>query len=305
MSGLVVMKQMIIIFALIMTGFFLYRKQVISQAASKDMSALVLNLCSPALIISSMFSDLSAISRRNVGLVTLIGILCFAFLILLGFVLAGILRVPVFQRDSYILMTVFGNLGFIGIPVAAAVLGPKAMIYVIIFNFLFNVVIFTFGIMLVKKGVKGVNRSWTDIFSPGFIACIIAFFIYWFNIQIPADLQSLVNYCGNACTLLSLLVIGMSLVGMNVGSVLKNRRLLLFTAIRFLGVPILLALLLKPLLPDYTMRASIILMMSLPVANMPMMMAEQYGKETKTISEGIILSTLLSVATISLVFLFV
>lgn len=305
MSGLVVMKQMIIIFALIMTGFFLYRKQVISQAASKDMSALVLNLCSPALIISSMFSDLSAISRRNAGLVTLIGILCFAFLILLGFVLAGILRVPVFQRDSYILMTVFGNLGFIGIPVAAAVLGPKAMIYVIIFNFLFNVVIFTFGIMLVKKGVKGVKRSWTDIFSPGFIACIIAFFIYWFNIQIPADLQSLVNYCGNACTLLSLLVIGMSLVGMNVGSVLKNRRLLLFTAIRFLGVPILLALLLKPLLPDYTMRASIILMMSLPVANMPMMMAEQYGKETKTISEGIILSTLLSVATISLVFLFV
>lgn len=305
MSGLVVMKQMIIIFALIMTGFFLYRKQVISQAASKDMSALVLNLCSPALIISSMFSDLSAISRRNVGLVTLIGILCFAFLILLGFVMAGILRVPVFQRDSYILMTVFGNLGFIGIPVAAAVLGPKAMIYVIIFNFLFNVVIFTFGIMLVKKGVKGVKRSWTDIFSPGFIACIIAFFIYWFNIQIPADLQSLVNYCGNACTLLSLLVIGMSLVGMNVGSVLKNRRLLLFTAIRFLGVPILLALLLKPLLPDYTMRASIILMMSLPVANMPMMMAEQYGKETKTISEGIILSTLLSVATISLVFLFV
>ena len=36
-----------------------------------------------------------------------------------------------------------------------------------------------------------------------------------------------------------------------------------------------------------------------------MMMAEQYGKETTTISEGIILSTVLSAATISLVFLFV
>ena len=97
----------------------------------------------------------------------------------------------------------------------------------------------------------------------------------------------------------------MSLVGMNLGSVFRNRRLLLFTAIRFLAVPIALALLLKPLLPDYIMRASIVLMMSLPVANMPMMMAEQYGKETAAISEGIILSTVLSAVTISLVFLFV
>lgn len=94
-------------------------------------------------------------------------------------------------------------------------------------------------------------------------------------------------------------MIGMSLVGMNLGSVFKNKRLLLFTAIRFIAVPIALALLLKPFLPDYIMRASIVLMMSLPVANMPMMMAEQYGKETTTISEGIILSTVLSAATIS------
>ena len=252
MSGLVVMKQMIIIFALIMAGFFLHKRRIISSAASKDMSALVLNLCSPALIISSMFSDLTSISRKNVGLVALIGVLCFVFLIILGFALTKILRVPVSQREAYILMTVFGNLGFIGLPVASAVLGPKSMVYVIVFNFLFNVVIFTFGIMLVKKGVDGVEQSWTDIFSPGFIACILAFIIYWFNIKIPADLQSLVNYCGNACTLLSLLVIGMSLVGMNLGSVFKNKRLLLFTAVRFIAVPIALALLLKPFLPDWT-----------------------------------------------------
>ena len=113
MSGLVVMKQMIIIFALIMAGFLLHKRRILSSAASKDMSALVLNLCSPALIISSMFSDLTSISRKNVGLVALIGILCFAFLIILGYALTKILRVPVSRREAYILMTVFGNLGFI------------------------------------------------------------------------------------------------------------------------------------------------------------------------------------------------
>ena len=95
-----------------MAGFLLYKKHIISSAASKDMSdPLVLNpRVSPALIISSMFSDLSTISRKDVGLVALIGVLCFAFLIILGYALTKILRVPVSQKEAYILMTVFGNL---------------------------------------------------------------------------------------------------------------------------------------------------------------------------------------------------
>lgn len=305
MSGLVVMKQMIMIFILILTGYFLFKKKIISPAASKDLSALVLNLCSPALIVSGMFSDLSSITRKSVGIVAVIGILCFAFLIGLGYAVTVILRVPVHQKEAYIMMTVFGNLGFIGLPVALAVLGPKSTIYVVIFNFLFNVLIFTFGIMLMKKGVEGVEQSWTDIISPGFVACVVAFFIYWFQIKVPEDLQTLVNYCGTACTLLSLLVIGMSLVGMNLKNVFRNKRLLLFTGIRFIAVPVALAMILKPFISDYIMRGAIVLMMSLPVANMPMMLAEQYGKETKTLSEGIVLTTVLSAATITFVFLFV
>lgn len=53
------------------------------------------------------------------------------------------------------------------------------------------------------------------------------------------------------------------------------------------------------------MRATIILMLALPTGNMPVMLAEQYNKDAHTISEGIILSTVLSVVTITIVFMFV
>ena len=55
MSGLVVLKQMIMIFILILTGFILYKKKMISDSASKDLSALVVNVCSQGLVIVSMF----------------------------------------------------------------------------------------------------------------------------------------------------------------------------------------------------------------------------------------------------------
>lgn len=305
MSSLIVLKQMVMIFALILTGYFLYKKKLISGAASKDLSAIVVDVCCPALIISSMFQDMSGISRKNVAIVAAAGIVYYAFLILLGFGFAKFLKVPKKDKEAYVLMTVFGNLGFIGLPVASAILGHESILYVVIFNFLYNIVIFTFGIMLVKKGVEGVERSWKDIFTPGFVSCFIAFAIYWFDLTVPASVQSVVHYCANACTFLSMLVIGMSVVGMKPAAVFGNRRLLLFTGIRFVLVPVVAALLLQSVLTDYIMRATVVLMLALPAGNMPVMLAEQYGKDAHAISESIILSTLLSVVTITFVFMFV
>ena len=264
MNSLVVLEQMVMIFILILTGFVLYKKKMISDSASKDLSALVVNVCSPGLIIVSMFNDL-----------------------------------------SQMLMTVFGNTGFIGIPVALAIIGPESMVYVIVFNFLFNLTIFTFGIMLLKKDTPGKKQSWKDYLSPGLIACIAAFGIYWFQIQLPEEIETLAGYYGNACTLLSMIVIGISLAGMKAKDTLKNKRLLAFVFIRFIVFPILLALALRPVLSDLLIRAVVVLMAALPVGNFSAMLCEQYGRDPKPIAEGIVVTTILSVFTITLTFMLV
>ena len=166
MSSLVVLEQMVMIFILILTGFVLYKKKMISDSASKDLSALVVNVCSPGLVIVSMFNDLSQIPRENVIFVGIIGVVFYLFLIFFGYFFVWVLKVPEHLRNAYVLMTVFGNTGFIGIPVALAIIGPESMVYVIVFNFLFNLTIFTFGIMLLKKDNQGKKQSWKDYLSP-------------------------------------------------------------------------------------------------------------------------------------------
>lgn len=300
-----VLEQMVMIFILILTGFVLYKKKMISDSASKDLSALVVNVCSPGLVIVSMFNDLSQIPRENVIFVGIIGVVFYLFLIFFGYFFVWVLKVPEHLRNAYVLMTVFGNTGFIGIPVALAIIGPESMVYVIVFNFLFNLTIFTFGIMLLKKDNQGKKQSWKDYLSPGLIACIIAFAIYWFQLKLPEEIETLAGYYGNACTLLSMIVIGISLAGMKVKDMLKNRRLLVFVFIRFIAFPILLALALRPVLSDLLMREVVILMAALPVGNFPAMLCEQYGRDPKPIAEGIVVTTILSVFTITLAFLLV
>ena len=90
MSSLVVLEQMVMIFILILTGFVLYKKNRISDSASKDLSALVVNVCSPGLIIVSMFNDLSQIPRENVIFVGIIGIIFYLFLIFFGYFLVWV-----------------------------------------------------------------------------------------------------------------------------------------------------------------------------------------------------------------------
>ncbi len=305
MSSLVVLEQMVMIFILILTGFVLYKKKMISDSASKDLSALVVNVCSPGLVIVSMFNDLSQIPRENVIFVGAISVIFYFFLIFFGYFLVWVLKVPGHLKNAYVLMTVFGNTGFIGIPVALAIIGPESMVYVIVFNFLFNLTIFTFGIMLLKKDNQGKKQSWKDYLSPGLLACIAAFAIYWFHIELPEEIETLAGYYGNACTLLSMIVIGISLAGMKVKDMMKNRRLLVFVFIRFIAFPILLALALRPVLSDLLIREVVLLMAALPVGNFPAMLCEQYGRDPKPIAEGIVVTTILSVFTITLTFMLV
>ena len=305
MRGLVVLEQMVMIFILILTGFVLYKKKMISDSASKDLSALVVNVCSPGLIIVSMFNDLSQIPRENVVFVGVIAVIFYIFLILFGYFLVWVLKVPDSLRNAYVLMTVFGNTGFIGIPVALAIIGSESMVYVIVFNFLFNLTIFTFGIMLLKKDTEGKKRTWKDYLSPGLIACIAAFLIYWFQLGLPEEIETLAGYYGNACTLLSMIVIGISLAGMKVRDMMQNKRLLAFVIIRLIAFPVILALALRPVLPDLLIRATVVLMAALPVGNFPAMLCEQYGRDPKPIAEGIVVTTILSVFTITLTFMFV
>ena len=296
---------MVMIFILILTGFVLYKKKMISDSASKDLSALVVNVCSPGLVIVSMFNDLSQIPRENVIFVGAISVIFYLFLIFFGYFLVWVLKVPGHLKNAYVLMTVFGNTGFIGIPVALAIIGPESMVYVIVFNFLFNLTIFTFGIMLLKKDNQGKKQSWKDYLSPGLLACIAAFAIYWFHIELPEEIETLAGYYGNACTLLSMIVIGISLAGMKVKDMMKNRRLLVFVFIRFIAFPILLALALRPVLSDLLIREVLLLMAALPVGNFPAMLCEQYGRDPKPIAEGIVVTTILSVFTITLTFMLV
>lgn len=313
MSIAVVLQQMIIIFILIGIGIILYRRKMISEEGSKQISGLIINVTNPALLICSALEDGPKASLSELGIAFVTYAAVFAVLIGVGFLLPYILRIPKNLHYAYQMLTVFGNVGFIGIPLASAVLGSESLIFVSIFNLLFNLLIYTFGISLLQRAAarqaKEGAKLPADQISPsrlkklvnaGTISAAVTILFYLGNFRVPVIVSSALSYTGRATTLLSMLVLGVSVAQMAPKDIFSHPKLYAFTLLRQVLVPIGCMLLMRGILDNKLILNTMLLMVAVPAANMPLMLAKQMDMETESISQGIILTTVLSLVTVPL-----
>lgn len=84
MSTGVVFQQMLVIFLLIAVGVFLYRKKAVTEVTSRQLSGLITNICNPALMIASVFSDEMPATRQDILLTAGIAAGTYVFAIAAG-----------------------------------------------------------------------------------------------------------------------------------------------------------------------------------------------------------------------------
>lgn len=313
MSITVVLQQMIMIFILICIGLLLHKKEMLSEMTSKQISGIIVNVTNPALLICSAFREGPKVSLPELGMALGAYLIIYAILIAVSFLIPRILRVPNMYHYSYQMLTIFGNVGFIGIPLATAVLGTESLIFVSIYNLIFNMLIYTFGISLLQKAaakqLPGSDTSvtslaWKKLINAGTISAAATIIFYLGNFSVPVIVSSTLNYMGQATTLLSMLVLGASVAQMAPKDIFTHPKLYGFTLLRQILVPIGCILLFRPYIQSTLILNTMALMLAVPAGNMPLMLSKQLHVETDTISQGIILTTILSLVTIPVVSLF-
>ncbi len=317
MSITVVLQQMVIIFILIGIGMILYRSKMLSEETSKQISGIIINVTNPALLICSAFDDGPKVSLRELSIAFVSYAAVFALLIVIGFLIPCLLRVPKRLHYTYQMLTIFGNVGFIGIPLASAVLGSESLIFVSIFNLLFNLLIYTFGMSMLQRAAAGqaadadsiprhnsASGRLQKLINAGTISAVFTIVFYLGDFHVPVVISSTLSYTGRATTLLSMLVLGVSVAQMAPKDIFSHPRLYLFTLLRQILVPIGCVLLLRGLIDNKLILNTMLLMVAVPAANMPLMIAKQMDMDTESISQGIILTTILSLVTVPAACLF-
>lgn len=299
MSTLIIIQQMAVIAILVGIGIFMYRKNMIDDSTSKKLSAIVTDVCNPALVMSCILTgDIKATHKE---LLTAVGVAVVIYILLcvLGVLIPKMLRVPGMKQKYYNLMTVYTNVGFIGIPVAKAVLSDTGMLYVIVFNVMFCLFFYTHGIQVLGEE-KG-KIQFSKLISPGTLMSILTLIVFWFDISLPNVIGNSIIYLGNATVFLSMSLLGVSLAKSSFRESFKEKCIWPYILVRMLLVPILLSYVLRTLHLSEDMVHAFCLMVSMPVANLPLIQAEKTGEDTQILSQGIMVTTVVAFVTITVV----
>lgn len=301
MDIMVVFQTMLKLFLLLILGFVLFKCHIFDEYTNKKISALIVNVASPMLIISSI-AGVEGSNKSIVFLMIGAGILMYIGFIILGKIINRIFPFPKKDWPVYECMVVFANTGFMGYPVLLDVFGQEAVFYASLIHMAFNFFVYTYAIMCLTKGDDSEFKlNFKQLLTPGIVLIFIGILIYLFDMQLPSVLMDTINSIGSLTAPLSMMMIGSSLAVYPIKDSFTDWRSYVFAFVRLIIVPFMTMIVCRLLHINPYYANITIITNAMPVGSMVLMLATQYNANVKIVTKNIVVSTLLSVITIPIV----
>lgn len=106
---MVMLQQMIVMFLMMAVGYLCYRRQILTEEVSRKVSAIVVNVANPCMILSSALTDQQMQGKELVQTLAIV-VMMYAFLLVVAQLLPRILCIQKESRGAYAAMTVLQTL---------------------------------------------------------------------------------------------------------------------------------------------------------------------------------------------------
>lgn len=296
----ITVEQIIVMFLLIVVGVICYQTKILDSQKSRVLSDVLIKVITPALIIDSFQREFEMELLKGF----IISIALTALSLSLAYVIGRLLIRENSAKDVRIerFAVIFSNCGFMGIPLAYGILGGEGVFYIIAYNMLFDIIVFSCGEGYMKgASIYTVRDIVKLMFNPATVASIIGIIIFVGNIHIPELISKPIGLVADMNTPVAMLVAGVSVAQANLPKLIKNWRLYYIAAIKLLIVPIAVVLLCKLLPISQTVLLAVGLAAACPAGTLTVMFSVMYGRDDVYASEIFSSTTLLSIITIPVI----
>lgn len=293
-SLLVVGGSVLTLFLLMSVGFLFGRMGLLSGETLSQVSRILLYVVTPCILITSFEVERTPKSQGQLlaSLVAMAGI----------YVVYMVLSVLLFPREGEThkgmmrFAAVYGNAGFMGLPLIQSIMGDEAMMVAVVGLAVFNVTSWTQGRVLMG--------GWPELslkkvaLNPGILGFAIGAVLFFTGWRFPGPLDSAVAYLGSLNTPLAMVVIGGQMAQADLVKVFSTKKLYLVSAVKLIGLPLLTALALLPFRPDPVIYVAAVILAGCPTAGATSLFAQGMGKDAALGAQQVTLSTLLCVVTL-------
>ncbi len=314
---------MVVLIAFTLSGFLLRKTNLVKSDSLVALSNILLYLCQPVLSIKAF--AINPIAPTGTVLLNFLYVALFSLAAML--ITFGVSKLVFLfmkreeerrKRDILVFVGTFSNCVFVGLPVVDMFTGgnSEAMMYVIVFGVVFNVLLWTLGAYLITQDRKQISIKHA-LLNPCTVGSLIGFIFFAvpkiniFDMENVKELQQIVVYIGNMTAPLSMLIVGVRLAELTPKELFADPKIYLAAAVRLVISGALTYLLILPFkLAGLFESSPYVLLtpaiaMSMPPAASIVAFAEKFDGEKRFAAAAFSAPTILSVITMPVALLLI
>ena len=200
----------------------------------------------------------------------------------------------------YKFASIYGNVAFMALPLAQAVLGDEGVLYCAGGAVVFNLFTFTHGVKLMSK--EGTKLSIKKILiNPGVIATVIGLPIFLTGFEVPYLVARPVEMLADLNTPVAMLVFGTYLSRTDLKTMLLDKKIYAVAVMKLVVLPIICMGIYYLFGLSGTLLTAVIITASVPSANNTFMFSSLYGRDAATASKTVALVSFMSIITMPVI----
>ncbi len=304
-------QQFFVLFAIMFSGYFLRKFDVIDDNMNKGLNRFILYFSFPCLILEKIGTFPMDQTTMNLFYIVFgIGFVLFAVYAGIAFLYVKVRHFPKEKAGVIEFSMTSPNTGFMGFPITLLFFGEKGLLLILALNSVLYIYAFTYGLYLLRRNAdkvkeKNMKKNMLGLLklllNPSIITLILGLIISNYHIDIPVPLLSYLRLIGDVATPMVMVFIGSSLYGSNLVAMIKDRSIAESVLMKLLFLPVITALLVMFLPISVLAKTMCVFSCAFPTAAIVPILAEQEGKNVELASMIVLLSTVLSMGTIPVI----
>lgn len=294
---------------LMLLGVIAAKFNVVNKKGLSTLSGLLVKITFPCLGFSLIYdagTSLSTLLSNRAFMICEISLS--SFLLLAGIITAILFRLPNSTKQIHIIQTMFGNQGFMNIPILASIfVNGEANVYIALFTLIDQILLWSLGIVIMASSDSATQgkilslKTVKKILNPMVVSMIVAVFFTSFHIHIPDVLDTTITSVGDTSFSFALIFLGATLYYVSLANIEFISSYLFLVLIKMLVLPICVAFIAQYFTTPLE-TTILTLMAAMPAMSAVPMMAENYHSDATFASKTVFVMTVCSMVTIPLVF---
>lgn len=304
----IVIQQIVQFLIYAALGVIAAKTGIITRENIGMLSKLVVRFALPLYIFTNTINGATRQDLRESWVVILLTVLLYGVAYLTAAGLAKSFRLEGNRKQVFKACTMFGNIGFMCIPIVSALFPETAMLYIALFTIPDQLILWTVGVMLTSpvEGEHAASLDWKTVgkkmVNPMNFAILLSVLLVLLNVHLPEVLNTSFTRVGQTATPLAMIYLGAMFSFVDIARALRRVELYVEVLVKMVALPVLFYLALSALpgmREDIAVTLSMVLAM--PTMTTITMQAEIQHSDADYATGMTFLTTLLSVVTIPLV----